>query len=95
MRHYRLKIPPGLILPGLLGLILLIIIVSVGLVLFGIILAVLVVLGIGSAVYRALFSPKPTGDTKRYARPGIDDIPFTEYREIESGSGRNDHMNET
>jgi len=55
MRHYQFRFPPGLIIPGILGVLLLTIVVSIGLLLFGIVLAALVVIGIGSAIYRALF----------------------------------------
>ncbi len=97
MRHYQFRFPPGLIIPGILGVLLLTIVVSIGLLLFGIVLAALVVIGIGSAIYRALFASKPEQKPGRQHsirirtnRPAqIDDIPFTDYTEIESGSNHN------
>jgi hypothetical protein len=94
MRHYQIKIPPGFILPGLLGIVTLIVLVTVGLFLFGIILAALIVAGIGSVIYRTLFSQKspdrqnnPRNVRIRAKRSGrIDHIPFTEYTEIESNT---------
>lgn len=97
MRHYQMKVPTGFILPGLLGIVTLIVLMTLGLFLFGIILAGLIVAGIGSAIYRMLFSQK---SGRRPHRPGnvrfrshrfasIDDIPFTEYTEIEPNTARN------
>lgn len=97
MRHYQMKVPTGFILPGLLGIVTLIVLMTLGLFLFGIILAGLIVAGIGSAIYRMLFSQK---SGRRPHRPGnvrfrshrfasIDDIPFTEYTEIEPSTARN------
>jgi len=73
------------------------VLISVGLFVFGIILAGLIVAGIGSAIYRTLFSQK-SGNRERHPRNirfrtnragGIDDIPFTEYTEIEPSTERN------
>lgn len=96
MRHYHFRTPGGLILPGLLGVLILAVVVSVGMVLFAVVLAAMVVIGLGTALYRALFS---SGNKKTVRRQhiryrttrtgGIDDIPFSEYKEIESGSGQN------
>ncbi len=102
MRQYHFRLPPGFILPGLLGLLILAVVVSVGILLFGIVLAALVVIGVGSALYRLVFAPKPHRDMKRYGHigtrtkqsAGFDDIPFTDYKEIDSGSDRNGHNEE-
>lgn len=94
MRQKQFRFPPGLILPGILGVLVLTVVVSIGLLLFGIVLAALVVIGIGSAMYRALFTTKPEQKSSRQQsirirtnRPtNINDIPFTDYTEIESNS---------
>ncbi len=100
MKHYQFRFPPGLILPGLLGLLVLIVVVSVGMVLFGIILAALVVAGITSAIYRSLFGarqqpsqPRPRTNIRINRASGIDDIPYSDYKEIGPES-EDDNSNE-
>ncbi len=97
MRHYQYRFPPGLILPGILGMLLLAVVVSVGLLLFGIVLAALVAIGIGSAIYRSLFGSKREQKRSRHQSIRIrtkrstqlNEIPFSDYTEIESASSNN------
>jgi hypothetical protein len=102
MRHYQFRLPPGLILPWLLGVLILAFVVSFGLLLIGIVFAALVLIGLGSSIYRILFSSKPKEKQshRHYVRvgtktsAGYDDIPFTEYKEIQSGQNRDNHTEE-
>jgi len=93
MRQYNFRMPSGFVLPGILGLVVFFILISVGLVVFGIVLVLLAIVGISSALYRALFGiHKQTAPKQHPYRSNMskhadfDDIPFTEYKEIESGS---------
>jgi hypothetical protein len=102
MRHYQFRLPSGFILPWLLGVLILAFVVSFGLLLIGIVFAALVLIGLGSSLYRILFSSKPKEkQSHRYhvragkkISAGFDDIPFTEYKEIQSGQDRDNHTEE-
>jgi len=102
MKQYHFRFPPGFILPGILGLLILIVVVSVGMVLFGVILAALVVAGITSAIYRSLFGartqppPRQTRTNIRFKRTsGFDDIPYAEYKELSTDTDDDERDKET
>jgi hypothetical protein len=100
MPHYRFTLPRGFILPTLAGLLILAVVISLGAIIFVIAVSVFAFIGVTAAIYRALFgsgNPKEHRDPDDSARirSDIEDIPFTEYREIESAPTSSNDNNET
>lgn len=98
MRYYRFRLPSSFIIPGILGILILAILVPVGIILVGIILTVMIVLALGSALYRTFF---PNNESKMpdfhreikissQKKRSLDDIPYSEYTEIDTSTDNED-----